>query len=276
MEDEQEIPGRNDLPSLLSLLPLGMIDRTASPAAARAAEAVEIVEQLLNESSLGHAIKGRRALLQTFDRLNLENIHPNDGHIDYLRQYVAALCPAWYADCYHSLTDEELEIFIKHYVHAHERWGHPSGINDLVRHMMELAVGRSVPVSGRELEGERREVPEELFSLLGSEKCYSRIGTDFALGRRFTARPLTYEIVVGPVTMLALEKIQQAGWAEGTRATQKLHRLVELTEPFYFQSRVIILLEIAGFVLGQAELGKDMLGENDTGGDEKFGMLLNS
>lgn len=260
-----EIPLK--IASLEDLLPIGLLDKDESIATANAVKALHIIEQLIRDAGLNSMEHSRYALLQSFPRLfrnldkdkqSFETLHEDIP--DYVQRYASALCPEWYTDFIASLTENEIEVFLKNYLHAHETWGHPEGIATLVRTMLESSTQFPVPVVVKELEYQERSIPDELQSKLGAKNNYSIIGNNFVLGKKFKSRPKYYNIIIGPINVRTLEKFQEAGWAEEATASKKLYRLVEFAEPFYFHARIQILLETTGFILGRASLGKDRLG----------------
>lgn len=279
MDTKIEIPLK--IASLEDLLPIGLLDKDESVATANAVKALRIIEQLIRDAGLNSMEHSRYALLQSFPRLfadideqrqTFETLHENIP--DYVSQYLSALCPEWYVDFISSLTDNESEVFLKNYVHAHETWGHPEGIATLVRTMLESSTQFPVPVVVKELEWQERTIPDEHRSRLGIEGRQSIIGKDFVLGKKFKSRPKHYNIIVGPINIRTLEKFQEAGWADEANASKKLYRLVEFAEPFYFHARIQILLETSGFVLGRASLGKDRLGIVESEFDEYVDALF--
>lgn len=265
MDKEIEIPLK--IASLEDLLPIGLLDKDESAGTLSAVKALRIIEQLIRDAGLNSMEHSRYALLQSYPRLfanideqrqTFETLHENIP--DYVRQYLSALCPEWYLDFISTLSDEQAEVFLKNYVHAHETWGHPEGIAVLVRTMLESSAHSPVSVIVKELEWQERAVPEELQSKLGVKDRHSIIGNNFMLGKKYKSRPKYYNVIVGPINIRTLEKFQEDGWAEEANASKKLCRLVEFAEPFYLHARIQILLETSGFVLGRATVGKDRLG----------------
>jgi hypothetical protein len=283
MEQIEQLNIPLQIPELEFLLPIGLVDKDESIATGNAVRALRIIEQLIKAAGLQTAIHSRYALLQTFPRFygsmddkgeTFETIHE---HItDYARQYTTALCPEWYIDFISSLSDDEAEVFLKNYVHAHETWGHSEGIGTLIRTMLESCTQSNVPVVVKELEYQERSIPEDLQSRLGVKDKHSVLGNNFVLGKKFHSRPKHFNIEVGPINIRSLEKFQEAGWADEANASKKLYRLVEFAEPFYLHSRIHIILETSGFVLARAALGKDRLGiverEFDEYVDKLFGV----
>lgn len=267
--------------SLEDLLPIGLLDKDESVGTSNAVKALRIIEQLIRDAGLNNMEHSRYALLQSFPRLfadideqsqTFETLHENIP--DYHRQYTTALCPESYLEFISSLSDDQAEVFLKNYVHAHETWGHPEGIGTLVRTMLESSTHFPVPVAVKELESQERPIPDELQSKLGMKENYSIIGNNFVLGKKFKSRPKYYNIVVGPINVRTLEKLQEADWVEEANASQKLYRLVAFAEPFYFHARIQILLETSGFVLGRASIGKDRLGIVESEFDEYVDTLF--
>ncbi len=267
MDSVKKIDIPLQIASLEDLLPIGLLDKDESVGASNAVKALSVIERLIRDAGLNSMEHSRYALLQSFPRLfadigeqsqTFETLHENIP--DYHRRYTTALCPESYLEFITSLSDDQAEVFLKNYVHAHETWGHPEGIGTLVRTMLESSTQFPVPVVVKELESQERPIPDELQSKLGMKENYSIIGTNFVLGKKFKSRPKYYNIVVGPINVRTLEKLQEAGWAEEANASKKLYRLVEFAEPFYFHARIQISLETSGFVLGRASLGKDRLG----------------
>jgi hypothetical protein len=267
MEQVEQINIPLQIPELEFLLPIGLVDKDESVATSNAVRALRIIEKLIKDAGLQTAVHSRYALLQTFPRFygsmddkdeTFETIH--EHIMDYTRQYATALCPEWYIDFISSLSDDEAEVFLKNYVHAHETWGHSEGIGTLVRTMLESSTHSNIPVVVKELEYQERSIPDNLQSRLGVKDKHSVLGNDFVLGKKFHSRPKHFNIEVGPINVRSLEKFQEAGWADETNASKKLYRLVEFAEPFYLHSRIHIILETSGFVLARAALGKDRLG----------------
>lgn len=252
---------------LQSLFPAGMFDPEQNPGTSNAWRAITLLESLIKESTAQNALMARYALLQSFPRIvpdpdaTTEHFHNlDDLPADYVRQYAGALFPAWFDQVLASLDEVESEVFLKAFLSGHELWGHPEGLVILVRAMMEQCTQTAVRVTAEPLTGDVRPVPDQLLSRLGAHDRYSALGRDFVLGRQFRSRPLHYHVTVGPITLRSLEKLQQKGWADDIRASQKFHRLVELVTPFYFQATIHILLETVGYVLGVATIGRDRLG----------------
>ena len=265
MDERKKIEIPLQIASLEDLLPIGLLNKDKSAGTSNALKALRIIEHLIQDAGLKSMEHSRYALLQSFPRQfadkdeqtqTFETLHEDIP--DYVRQYTAAICPEWYFDFISSLSDEQAEVFIKNYVHAHETWGHPEGIATLVRTMLESSTQFPVPLVVRELESQERPIPDELQSKLGAN--HSITGNDFVIGKKFKARPKYYSIIIGPINVRTLEKFQQAGWAKEANASKKLYRLVEFAEPFYFHSRIHFLLETTGFLLARATLGKDRLG----------------
>lgn len=281
MDDIKKIDIPLQIASLEDLLPIGLLDKDESVGTSNAVKALRIIERLIQDAGLNSMEHSRYALLQSFPRLfadrdeqsqTFETLHENIP--DYVRQYTSALCPEWYFDFISSLTDDQAEVFLKNYVHAHETWGHPESIATLVRTMLESSTQIPILVVVKELECQERPIPDELQSNLGMKDKYSIIGKDFVIGKKFKARPKYYNIIIGPINVRTLEKIQEAGWAEEVNASKKLYRLVEFAEPFYFHARIQIMLETSGFVLGRASLGKDRLGIVESEFDEYVDTLF--
>ena len=267
MEQVEKIKIPLQIPELEYLLPIGLVDKDESTATGNAVSALRIIEKLLKDAGLQTAIHSRYSLLQTFPRVytnlddneqTFETLHEDIP--DYSRQYAASLCPQWYTDVLSSLSDQEAEVFLKNYVHAHETWGRTEGIGTLVRTILESCTQSTIPVSVKELEYQERSIPDELQTRLGIKEKHSVLGNNFVLGKKFHSRPKHFNIEVGPINIRSLEKFQEAGWADEANASKKFYRLVEFAEPFYLHSRIHILLETSGFVLARATLGKDRLG----------------
>jgi len=252
--------------SLESLLPLGMVDPRESRESQNAVRTIEILEKLIIQTRSQHALYTRYSLLQSLPRCESERFKSNNAYKDlenipdFIQQYCKALCPSWYEEFLSSLTENELEVFLKNYVNAHETWGHTEGIAALVRTMLESCTHYHIPLEVRSLAPQNRLIPEELCSYLGTAERYSVLGKDFVLGKRFYSRPECYDIIIGPISMRTLEKIQSSGWAVDAQASMKLNRLVEFAEPFYLRAKFHILLETIGYVLGRGVIGKDQLG----------------
>jgi hypothetical protein len=266
---------------LESSFPMGMFDADQSPGSSSATRALQIIEKIVHEASIQNALYARYALVQLLPRFMRDERSAQAGGEsflvdvpDFVRQYAAALSPDWYSDFFSLLTDEEVEIFLKHYLHAHETWGHSEGIGDLVRTMLESSLHAAVPLLVRELEEEDRPIPTELYSKLGRKENHSYLGKNFVLGKRVVCRAERYEIVVGPIGPVQLDAFQRAGWAEGIQASQKLYRLVEFAEPFYLRAEINFLFERVGFVLGKAETGRDRLGIVENGMQERMAALV--
>jgi hypothetical protein len=249
-------------------LPPGMFAPDGGAGAQNALRAFRIVEGIIRERSAQNALMARCALLQSFPRL-AEGVKRDESSVvldapEFARQYALALAPSWYADTIAELTDDQVEIFFKHTLQAHETWGHPAGVGDLVRSMLEAAVHAPVRVGVMPLEGEQRPIPKEQLSRLGRKENFSRLGKDFALGRGIFSRPERYEILVGPLGRDALEAFRREGWAEGSHPSRKLEHLTEIAEPYYLRARIRFLLEssTSGFVLAQGILGTGALGSS--------------
>jgi hypothetical protein len=267
MEQIEQINAPLQISALEFLLPIGLVDKDESIATSNAVRALRIIEKLVKDAGIQTAIHSRYALLQTFPRFyanlddqeqTFETLHENIP--DYTRQYTTALCPEWYVDFISSLSDQEAEVFLKNYVHAHETWGHSEGIGTLVRTMLESCTQSNIPVVVKELEYQERPIPDDLQSRLGVKDKHSVLGNNFVLGKKFHSRPKHFNIEVGPINVRSLEKFQEAGWADEANASKKFYRLVEFAEPFYLHARIHIILETSGFVLARAALGKDRLG----------------
>ena len=266
--------------SLGSLLPAGMLDSRTSPGAGNAVRACEAIEKLIQASGdrirqlSSYALLSRLPRHEITENIELSPDSPEELLPDFIRQYATALAPSWYEPLLAVLTDDEMEVFLKNYLHGHETWGHPEGVAALVRTMLESCTHAHVPVRIDPLQGQDRPVPETLWSRLGDAEQYARLGATFALGRRLVSRPESYDCFVGPVSVRTLGKLQDAGWAVETKPSEKLHMVVQCTEPFYFTTRIHILLETVGFVLAQAALGKDQLGDVGSETDEDVAALI--
>lgn len=269
--------------SLESFFPMGMFDADRSPGSSNAVRALRMIEKIVREASIQNTLYARYALVQLLPRFMRDERSAQAGGEsclvdvpDFVRQYSVALSPDWYAEIFSLLTDEEVETFLKHYLHAHETWGRPEGIGDLLRTTLESSLHAPVPLVVRELEGEDRPIPTELYSRLGRKENHSYLGKNFVLGRRVVCRPQRYQIVIGPIGPVQLDAFQRAGWAEGTHASQKLYRLVEFAEPFYLHAEIHFLFERVGFVLGKAETGRDQLGIVENGMQERIDTLVHA
>lgn len=251
-------------------LPPGMFASDGAPGARNALRAFRIVESIIRERSAINALTARFALLQSFPRMADAAKREEDATAvlletpDFVRHYALALAPSWYGDFIAGLTDDQVEVLLKHVLQAHETWGHAEGIGALVRSMLEASAHAAVRVEVGELEGEDRVIPSDQISLLGRKENFSCLGRDFALGRSIFSRPERYEIRVGPLTRDVLESFREGEWAEGSHPSRKLERLVEFAEPFYLRARIRFLLESAtsGFVLAHGVLGTGALGSS--------------
>ncbi len=249
-------------------LPRGVFAPEGVPGAQNALRAFRIVEGIIRERSAINALTARYALLQSFPRLTEPSKHEGGSPAivleapEFVRQYALALAPPWYGEYISTLSDDQVEILLKHLLQAHETWGHTEGIGGLIRSMLEACAHAPVRVEVLELEGDERPIPSSQLSLLGRKESYSRLGKDFALGRTVFSRPERYEIRVGPLGREDLESFRKGEWADGSRPSRKLERLVEFAEPFYLRSRIRFLLEssTSGLVLGQGLLGTGALG----------------
>jgi hypothetical protein len=247
--------------------PIGMFGDEGGTGAGNALRALRIIEGIIGEATVQNAQYARFALLQSFPRfIEHEGLTKNEidavraASKDFVRKYSSALSPAWYAELFPALNGDEIEVYLKNYLFAHEMWGHPQGVAAMVKSMLESSLHDDVIVNVYPLAGEERGIPEELHSRLGRKENFSYLGKNFMIGRRVDARPESYEIAIGPITTTQLEVLQRAGWADGTRVTEKLARLVEFTEPFYLRGRLRFLFERVGFVLGTASVGRGRLG----------------
>lgn len=249
-------------------LPPGMFAADGAPGAQNALRAFRIVEGIIRERSAINALTARYALLQSFPRM-AETAKREEGPPavaldapDFVRQYALALAPSWYGEFIATLSEDQVEILLKHLLHAHETWGHGHGIGGLVRSMLESSAHAPVRVEVMDLEGEERPIPPDQLSLLGRNENFPHLGKDFALGRTIISRPERYEIRVGPITRDVLERFRADEWAEGSHPGRKLGRLAEFAEPFYLRARIRFLLEssTSGFVLAQGLLGTGALG----------------
>jgi hypothetical protein len=247
-------------------LPPGMFAPDGAQGSQNALRAFRIVEGIIRERSAQNALMARLALLQSFPRL-AEGTKREDSAVvldapEFVRQYALALTPSWYAEYIAELSDDQVEILLKHALQAHENWGHAEGAGDLVRSMLEASVHAPVRVEVRPLEGEERAIPKEQLSILGRKENFASLGKDFALGKAVFSRPERYEILVGPVSHEILEGFRKEGWAEGSHPARKLQRLAELAETYYLRARIRFLLQSAtsGFVLAAGKLGTGALG----------------
>ncbi|GEM_PF-2566607 len=266
---------------LQSLFPGGMFDPDASPGAGNASRALSIIESLIKESTARNALLSRYALLQSFPRIvsdpdaGTEKLHGvDDAPAGHGRGYAGALTPEWYQSVLAAFDENEVELFLKIFLLGHEIWGHADGIALVVRMVVEHVAGTPVPVVVEHLKGEEKRVPEHLQSRLGSYDNFTTLGKDFVLGNRFLCRPEHHHIRIGPISLRLLEKLQQHGWAEETRASRKLESLVEIASPFYFHAKIHIVIETIGCVLGRVMLGQDRLGTVASDRDEAVGALL--
>ena len=255
-------------PELLEMsFPIGMFDDTGGTGSENALRALRIIERIIREASQQNAHHARFALLQSFPRfIEHEGLTKNEADAvrsaskDFVRRYCSALAPTWYAEVLSALDDNEIEVFLKNYLYAHETWGHPRGVAAMVKSMLESSLHEQIPVDVHDLAGEERVIPENLHSRLGKKEHFSYLGKNFMIGRRVQSRPEFYDIAIGPVTTAQLEIFQRAGWADGTRPTEKLYRLVALAEPFYLCGKLRFLFEKVGFVLGNVSVGRSRLG----------------
>jgi len=270
-----------EVTSLESLLPVGMIDDKESEGSKNSHRALQVIEELIQEACKRNVLNARYALLQLFPRLE-DEIHSHvakknraDYEIsDFIRTYLTSLCPPWYYDFISALSEDETEIFLKNYVHAHELWGHPEGVAQLIRTMLEGSTHGRILVEVREIEGEKREIPGELRSRIGPAGQYAALGREFVLGRDFLSRPQRYDIRIGPISIRTLEKFQSAGWAVETHPSEKLYNLAKFAEPFYLHCRIHIILETVGFIIAKATIGKSKLGLAPGNDDELFNVLV--
>lgn len=253
---------------LLDQFPAGMFDHDESQGSSNAARAFLIIEELIRRDLAGQGILARLALLQTFPRLlqaetpEGDSVREVDFPPDFVRQYAAQLCPAWYGRFLSKLTAEESEVFLKCLLAAHETWGMREGIGQVVKSMLEHCTHLEVPVEVEPLVPEERPIPDELQSRLKSR--YSAVGVDFVIGSRLLSRPERCEIVVGPISRRSLERIENAGWAKNTEPAPKLTELADFASPFYLSPRIRILLAQTGFTLGAIPLGTTRLGLVDS------------
>lgn len=233
---------------LNSYLPAGLLDEALSPAAAEARRAFSVLESVVQGACADAASQAQHSLLQSFTRA--EN---DDGSFGSLRQFCKALCPSWY----HSLIDEldavSLEIFLKHFLVAHETWGHAESSTALVRSLLECCVQRSVPVQAQPLKGEEREIPEQWQSKLRVKD--SLLGRSFVIGKRFLCRPQFFELIIGPITPQMLSVFQKRGWAQDLDGSTRLQRTLSFTVPFYMKRKVKFVVETSDFILARAILG---------------------
>jgi len=247
-------------------LPPGMFAPDGGVGAQNALRAFRIVEGIIRERSAQNALMARCALLQSFPRLAEAGKREESSVAldapDFARQYALALAPSWYADTIGELSDDQVEILLKHMIQAHETWGHAGGVGDLVRSMLESSAHAAVRVEVMPLDGEQRQIPKEQLSILGRKDNYAHLGMDFALGRGVFSRPERYEILVGPIGREVLESFRKNGWAEGSHPARKLEHLAEIAEPYYLRARIRFILEstTSGFVLAQGILGTGALG----------------
>ncbi len=247
--------------------PIGMFDEKGMPGQENAIRALRIIENIIQEASLQNAQHARFALLQSYPRfIGHEGLTKNEAEAvrstskDFVRRYCTALAPAWYAEIFSTLDDDEMEVFLKNYLYGHESWGHPRGVATMVQSMLESCLHEQIPVDVHTLAAEERAIPEDLHSKLGRKEHFSCLGRNFMIGKRVQSRPEFYDITIGPVTTTQLETFQRVGWADGTRPTEKLYRLVALAEPFYLYGKLRFLFEKVGFVLGNASVGRSRLG----------------
>jgi hypothetical protein len=251
-------------------LPPGMFAVDGPPGAQNALRAFRIVESIIRERSAINALTARFALLQSFPRM-AEAAKSEYGSPtvvleapDFMRQYALALSPSWYGEYLAVLSEDQLEILLKHLLYAHETWGHAEGIGGLLRSMLEASAHAPVHVQVGALQGEERPIPREDLSLLGQRGQFALLGKDFVLGRNVFCRPERYDIRVGPLSRELLESFRKEGWVEGTQPSQKLERLVQFAEPFYLRARIRFLLEssTSAFELGHGVLGGGTLGNS--------------
>jgi len=249
---------------LESSFPPGMFDTDESAGSGQAVEALRVIEKLILSGSKQNVLNSRYALLQTFTRQIEEEskTEPISKDLDllkgFIRKYCVSLCPDWYSDFLKQLSDEESEVFFKNYLTAHESFGHPDGVADLLRTMLESIAHHPVQVKVKNLEKQNRKIPKDMLTLLGRQ--YSTLGENMVPGKRFNSRPGYYDINIGPVFIDTLELFQKTGWATDIYASKKLCRLAEFAEPFYLRTRIHFILAKKGFEIGKATLGVDRLG----------------
>ena len=250
-----------DAEPLETTFPPGILDEKESPDAENAVRSIRALEKIIEESSAATATRARYSLLQSFPRLGslaASGSEQADGFS--LSDYCRALCPGWYREFLDTLSESEVEVFLKNYLLGHETWGHPEGVGTIVKTMLESVVHDEVPVVVKRVEGEEREIPDLEQSKLGTNGRFSVLGSNMVLGTRFNCRSRRYDIFVGPISHTWLGEFQRSGWADVARASVKLQRLVDFAEAFYLRGRVVFLMEIGGMILGKGVLGKSQIG----------------
>lgn len=250
--------------SLHNSFPPGMFVNDGNPEETKAWEMIATLENLILEGASRNLILQKFSLLQIVPRsLNEYEVKEDsnlnlDDFTNYYKNLLRVLTPDWYHSFTDTLGESQAEIYLKNYLVSHETWGTEQGITRLIRTMLENDADRAVKVSSKLTPNDRRTIDGQIVTLLGKQNA--RLGVDCLAGRNVNCRPRHLDIYVGPIFYMTLEKIQQAGWADGTNASEKLNRLAELAMPYYFNPRIHILLATEGFTVGKSILGKDRLG----------------
>ncbi|TAK64517.1 MAG: hypothetical protein EPO24_03230 [Bacteroidetes bacterium] len=267
--------------SLLSYFPQGLL-RSDSNETKRVRDFFLSLESLLKLLAEANSVRMQHALLQTFPRFVKGSFVREEELRRFLREFAFRVTPPSYKACIEQFGDEELEIFLKLYGFGHELWGHARGVETLVRSMLSASLASvdlqtfgeemyrerlalnpelyQVQVGSEFLQPELREIPDKYRTRIGLKGELNILGQNFTPGNYYQARPTRLVIEVGPITEATLEKFQRKGWAVEAEPSPKLLSLARLAEPFYFETTIRFILEISGFILGRARIGKDTLG----------------
>jgi hypothetical protein len=250
--------------SLLDYFPKGMFADDIE-IESNAKNAIDIIEELIKENVNQIVDFNRYSNLQLFKR-NIKNTGLLSGHndaysIDNFNYLIGkVLLPDRFQAFFEELSEEQSEAFLKIYFSNHEFSGQYTGIEYLVKIMMEASLDESVKVKVDNLMGDNRDIPQNMISHLKTSN--SMIGSNFIIGSKVKCRSRNYHIYIGPIDMNQLNVLNEDGWCDGEMASEKLYKLVSFSEPYYINSRIHILLSRVGFKLGYSKIGNEKLGSN--------------
>ena len=264
MQKKSRYYSKSKTDELLNWFPPGLFDNFTSEGSKKAYNAFKIIEEIIKEDSYSNFLLYRSILLQEFS--DIENNEYNDNINRHITSHSThKLLLSLFPDSYHwlikQLNNEQAEIFLKFFIKSHEFIGKLEGTKIIIQAMLELAVQKSVNVKVLLPEKQDRVIANEIRSLLG--KKYSTIGSDFVPGKRYYARPLYYEIHIGPIDIKTLEKFQSHNWADDRYPSEMLKTLAHLTEPYYIASKIKFIIATLGFTLGKSQIGNSKLGNTE-------------
>lgn len=263
LEEDVKQMFSNKLNRLETWFPPGLFEEHSTPEAKKALDAIRLIEELIKEDSYMNFLLYRKILLQEFRHSKIVNII--DGYDlnknDSINQYLLSLFPDQFHNLISSFNEHESEIFLKFFLLSHEIVGKIEGTKVIIQAMLESVVQKSINIRIILPEKQDREIAGSIRSLLGSR--FSVLGNDFVPGYRYYARPLFYEIHIGPIDIKTLSKFQENNWADDRSPSERLKLLAGLTEPYYIFSKIKFIIATLGFTIGKSKIGHARLGNTE-------------